>query len=78
MSTKPKALYVLRRYHCPMESKTKATPCNGWNKEILHVVKDIDRKLGHLICQLRDDLYVLVPREKDELLGGPLRRRRRR
>jgi hypothetical protein len=47
-------------------------------REILDVVKDIDDKLSHVIKQLREDLYVLVPRKDDEILGGGLRDKRKR
>ena len=47
-------------------------------REILEVVKDIDEKLSHVIKQLREDLYILVPRTGDEIFGGRIRERRKR
>lgn len=46
--------------------------------EIIRLLGSVDQKLGYLIEQLRRDLYILVPGEGDSVLGGPLRRRRRR
>ena len=47
-------------------------------KHLIRLVMDIDQKLCYLTEQLRRDLYILVPRENVDVLGGPFRMKRSR
>ena len=54
------------------------SPNAGELASVLQVLEDINQKMSYLIEQLRNDLYILVPRDKDAVFGGPARRKNRR
>lgn len=61
-----------------MKTRNTAAQYGDMVGEIVQVLRGIDAKLDHLIDQLREDLYILVPRDRDDIFGGRVRGRRGR
>lgn len=70
-----------RCYHSAMVRKQTRPRSADRQPELATIVRllsDIDQKFSYLIEQLRKDLYVLVPKQGDDVFGGPVRNRRTR